>query len=189
LIDQPARLWIRAVLTVANLLARAETLLAPKRSGLRARVALLESLVERLRAENGLLRARLLRLAPRERPRYTAWERLRILWHRTRYGLSLREAARAFVVHAATLQKWLKAIELGRRAFADALRPRRGILDLAAHLARLLRYEQPRWGSRRIAHVLARLGLVVSRSTVQRALRRGPPRMRRSARTPRSPSG
>ncbi len=54
--------------------------------------------VARLEAENDLLRARLRKIPGRNRPRYTAWQRLRILWHRSRYRLSLRKTARIFVL-------------------------------------------------------------------------------------------
>lgn len=46
--------------------------------------------------------------------------------------------------------------------------------DLVRHLAALLRLEQASWGTRRIAHVLALLGIRVSRSSVQRILKRRP---------------
>ncbi|MCK6459683.1 MAG: hypothetical protein L6Q95_07275 [Planctomycetes bacterium] len=62
--------------------------------------AALRETIGRLQAQIDLLRARLLRIDPRRRPRYRAWDRLAILWHRTRYGLSVSAAARAFVLSA-----------------------------------------------------------------------------------------
>jgi hypothetical protein len=52
--------------------------------------------------------------------------------------------------------------------------------DLMHELAHRLEREWPRWGTRRIAGQLARLGLKASRSSVQRILRR--PRHPRPAR-------
>ena len=60
--------------------------------------------------------------------------------------------------------------------------------DLVAELARFLKREWPRWGTRRVAGVLARLGVVASRTSVQRILRR-PRRPTRTARVPRAREG
>ncbi|HLF92083.1 MAG TPA: DDE-type integrase/transposase/recombinase [Planctomycetota bacterium] len=46
--------------------------------------------------------------------------------------------------------------------------------DLVGEISRRLKREWPSWGSRRIAGILARLGLKASRSSVQRLLRRPP---------------
>ncbi len=51
----------------------------------RSRIDVLAETVARLRAENGLLRARLRRMDPRRRPRYAPVKRLRILWHQARH--------------------------------------------------------------------------------------------------------
>src|SRR5438093_1436273 len=53
-----------------------------------------------------------------------------------------------------------------------------------AEIAHRLKGEWPRWGTRRIAGILARLGLRASRTTIQRMLRRPyrPARWRRAAR-------
>jgi hypothetical protein len=89
----------RALLLVARWIAvahdRWRTRVAD-RSPLRARIAVLEETVQRLREENDLLRARLRRVDARRRPRYRPFERLRIHWHQARHGLSVRATARAF---------------------------------------------------------------------------------------------
>lgn len=54
----------------------------------------------------------------------------------------------------------------------DGRTPLKRASDLVAALTLRLRREWPRWGTRRLAGVLARLGIAVSRSTVQRILRR-----------------
>lgn len=64
-------------------------------------------------------------------------------------------------------------------------RPMNALPDLVGEVARFLRREWPRWGSRRIAGILSRMGLQASRTSVQRILRRGRPR-RKSPRLPRS---
>jgi putative transposase len=140
-------------------------------------IDVLRELAGRLQAENDLLRARLERLGSAHRPRYRAWERLRILWHQARYGLSLRATARAFVLSTQTLVNWYKDAAASAARVVAARVPMNRLCDLAAEVARRIRTEWPRWGTRRIAGILARLGLRASRSSVQRALRRpGSPR-------------
>jgi len=129
-----------------------------------------------LRAELALLRDRLGRLPSRERPRYRPSERLAILAHRARWKLSLDETARRFVVSVGTLVRWMKDVEAGVERLVTTRAPMNKLPDLVREVAHLVRHELPRWGSRRIAAVLAALGLKASRTSVQRMLRRKPPR-------------
>ena len=98
-----------------------------------------------LEAENTLLRARLLRVPARRRPRYRPHERLEILWHAARYRLSVAAMARAFAVTRQTVSHW-------RRALADKrphlLPPPGRLSDLVRGLASRLKTEWPRWGTR-----------------------------------------
>jgi len=182
----------RSLLLVARWIAaahdrwRART---ARRSPLRARVAVLEETVGRLREENDLLRARLRRMDPRRRPRYRPFERLRILWHQARHGLSVRATARAFVVSVQTVLNWRRDADRGSARLVRGRRPGNALPDFVADLAHLLRREWPRWGSRRVAGILARLGVEASRSSVQRILRhpRRPGRRARAQRTGRGP--
>ncbi|MHC4137403.1 MAG: DDE-type integrase/transposase/recombinase [Planctomycetota bacterium] len=140
-----------------------------QRLSLSGHVAVIEERVRRLEAENALLRARLGRVPARRRLRYLAHERLEILWHAARYRLSVTATARAFAVTRQTVIHW-------RRALADkdpSLLPPPGRLpDLVRELTRRLKAEWPRWGTRRIAGQLARLGVKASRTSVQRLLQR-----------------
>ncbi|MHC4932808.1 MAG: DDE-type integrase/transposase/recombinase [Planctomycetota bacterium] len=140
-----------------------------RRLSLSGHVAVLEESLSRLEAENTLLRARLVRVPARRRPRYRRHERLEILWHAARYRLSVTDTACAFAITRQTVIHW-------RRALADkspSLLPRPGRLpDLVREIARRLKAEWPRWGTRRIAGQLARLGVKASRSSVQRLLQR-----------------
>ncbi|HEX5135708.1 MAG TPA: DDE-type integrase/transposase/recombinase, partial [Planctomycetota bacterium] len=153
-----------------------------RRRPLVAEIAALREAVERQRAQIELLRARLLRPDPRRRPRYRAWERLAILWHRARYGLSVSATARAFVLAAQTIINWNRDVGSGRANLVQAKSPVNKVPDLVREIAHRLKGEWPRWGSRRIAGILARLGMKASRSTVQRALRERPPRPAAGAR-------
>ncbi len=140
-----------------------------RRRPLSGKIAVLEERVEQLEAENGLLRARFARVASRRRPHYRPHERLEILWHAARYRMSVTRTAAAFGITRQTILNWRR---LSRRKDPRLL-PRIGTLtDLVIELARRMKREWPRWGTRRIAGELARLGVEASRSSVQRILRR-----------------
>lgn len=147
-----------------------------RRRPLSARIDVLEEEVGRLRVENALLRARLRRLPHLRRPYYRPHERLRILWHRARYGMSIRSTARAFVLATQTVVNWMRAVDRGDARLVRSRRPANALPALIGELVHLLRREWPRWGTRSVAAVLARLGVAASRSSVQRLLRRPPPR-------------
>ena len=134
--------------------------------------AALKERVERLRAENELLRARLDRIEPRRRPHYRPWERLSILWHQACYRMSLGATAKAFMVSFQTLVNWRRDAADIERVLVDGRTPLKRASDLVAALTLRLKREWPRWGTRRLAGMLARMGIAASRSTVQRILRR-----------------
>src|SRR5262245_52894991 len=94
-----------------------------RRRPLSAEVDLLRERLAKVEAENDLLRARLRRLGPRHRPRYRPWERLSILCHQARHGLSLRATARAFVVLIQTLVTWHREVTGGAARLVNARRP------------------------------------------------------------------
>lgn len=174
-----ASAMVRALLLVAREIALAHDhwrARFARRRPLAAENAALRETVDRQRAQIELLRARLLRLHPRRRPRYRAWERLAILWHRSRYGLSVSAAARAFVLSVQTVVNWNREIVSDRARLVQAKPPVNRLPDLVREIAHRLKREWPRWGTRRIAGILARLGLKASRSSVQRALLEPPPR-------------
>src|SRR5262249_21731103 len=135
---------------------------------LHAEHAALRVRFERVREENELLRARLRRIEPHRRPHYKPSERLLIVSHQTRHRLSLEATARAFVVSVQTLLNWKKDLAKAAGRLVRARRPINALPDLVADLAHRLKREWPAWGTRRVAGVLARLGVSASRSTIQR---------------------
>ncbi|MDJ0974707.1 MAG: DDE-type integrase/transposase/recombinase [Planctomycetota bacterium] len=142
-----------------------------RRRLLSGKIAVLEERVQQLRAENALLRTRLLRIPAKRRPHYRRSERLEILWHAARYRLSITDTAVAFCVTRQTITSWRRAL----RQKEPRVLPRAGTLgDLVHELVIRLRAEWPPWGTRRIAGQLAQLGVRASRSSVQRILRRPP---------------
>ncbi len=156
-----------------------------RRRPLSAELDFLREGLERLREENELLRARIRRLGRHGRPRYKPWERLAILVHKARYGLSVNGTAHAFVLARCTVLNWMKEAENGIVHLVRAREPANKLPDLVREIARFLKREWPTWGSRRITGILARLGLKASRTSVQRVLRRPPPRRSALARLPR----
>jgi transposase-like protein len=150
--------------------------LSSTRRPLGAEILALRERLAMVQAENDLLRARLGRMEPHHRPRYAPWERLRILLHRARYGLSVESTARAFFVTDHTVMNWLREVRGDVSRLVRSRKPINALPDLVREISFFLRREWPRWGTRRIAGILARLGLQASRTSVQRILRRPPPR-------------
>ena len=163
-----------ALITIAGMIALAHDhwrATAGRRRPLSGKVAVLEEQAQRLRAECALLRARMRRIRPMRRPHHRRSERIEILWHAARYRLSIAETAAAFCVTRQTITNWRRDLERD----APACLPRIGTVgELVSELVLRLKAEWPDWGTRRIAGRIARLGVKVSRSSVQRILRRGP---------------
>ena len=127
-----------------------------RRRPLSGKIAVLEERVEQLEAENRLLRARFLRVPGLRRPHYRRHERLEILWHAARYGMSVTATADAFCLTRQTILNWRAVM---RRKDAWLLLPIRGLPELVYELVHRLKREWPAWGTRRIAGQLARLGV------------------------------
>jgi transposase InsO family protein len=175
---------VRALLLVARWWGLG---LATARRAAGARDAELDAWRERaLRAESEseLLRARLRRMEPKARSRYTPWQRLAILWHGARHGLSARALARIFVVAPGTIARWLEGVRDGARRLVRGREPVNKLAGLIREVVARIKMECPSFGSRKIAGCLARLGLAGSRASVQRILRRPPPRPARLGRAP-----
>jgi putative transposase len=173
----------RALILVAGWIGRGMTAwLSRARRPLAVEVAALRERLERIQAENDLLRSRLVRIEPHARPHYRPWERLSILLHRARYGLSMEAVARAFVITSETVRTWLREAESGVVRLVRARQPMNALPDLVGEVTVFLKRQWPRWGTRRIAGILARLGIKASRTSVQRLLCHPSPRRPASGR-------
>lgn len=131
-----------AILAVARLFRRAE-------SEVGGEVVVLRRELARVSTECELLRARLRRLRAESRPRFRPWERLQVLWHGLRYGLSLGILAETFVVSVASLERWREAVAR-KTTLVETRRPANKLADVVDELILLLRFEHPAWGTRRI---------------------------------------
>src|SRR5262245_56356062 len=100
---------IKALLAVGRVIAvahdRWRARATPRRPML-VELAVARERIARLENELRLLRGRFSRLHPRRRPHYTAPERLDVLWHAARHGLSVVTTARAFIVSRQTVVHW-----------------------------------------------------------------------------------
>ena len=133
-----------------------------------------EAMNEANAVELELLRARIERLDPARRPRYLPHERLRILLYRARYSASLAALARRFVLSVETIKEWIAEVGGGVEKRVKTAKPVNKLPDAVKEIAVLLRWEQLHWGCKRIADVLRRMKLKISRTSIQRIFRRNP---------------
>ena len=159
----------QALLAVARSIALAvhrwRTSATPRRPMV-VEICVLRERLEGLREQNDLLRARLRRLAPKRRPHYRRHERLAILWHATRYGLSVEKTARAFVVSVAAVMNWRRDTREKEATLVQSKPPVNKRPDLVAEVARRLEREWPHWARRCFVWVE---GLIVYRSIIGRS--------------------
>ena len=174
-----ARDMLQVLLVVARAIAlgadRWRTRVASRRPML-VEISVLREHLDAALEQNALLRARLDRVPHRRRPQYRRHERLAILYHAARFGLSIEKTARAFVVSVSAVMGWRRDARSEKPSRVSTKPPANKLPDLAAELVRRLRREWPKWGTRRIAGVLARLGVAVSRTSIRAFLRRKPKR-------------
>ena len=124
----------------------------------------------RTREHVAILQSRLGRIEPCHRPRYAADRRFQILTFAQRYGLSLAEAARAFVLNVGTVARWASVVGNGTNdgtALVRPVPPVQRFADVVRHVVKLM--DQMGFGRNRlIAATLARAGWRLSRETVRR---------------------
>jgi putative transposase len=142
----------------------------------------LQGEVAQLRAEVALLReelrikdARMARIAPRARPHYPPPERLAILLLKAARAWSSAQTARRFLLTAPTVADWQRRLEREGESSLVALPvPVNRFPELVREVTRRLETLMPAMGCRRIADVLARAGLHLSKSSVKRYIEQQP---------------
>jgi len=112
---------------------------------LRARLRFLEGELARKDEVIELLQSRLGRFDPDRRPHYSRHSRFAILWHIRRWGLSITQAARTFVLAPTTISRWFAAVERRRSALVGPPSPLNRLPDLTRELVRRLLLEQAAW--------------------------------------------
>ena len=145
-----------------------------------AQIHRLETEVALLREELRIVAARMKRIDPHRRPQYLPVERMAILELRAMRGWSKAETARRFFVTDDTIRAWL------RRADDDSLvqtrTPVNRFPDFVRYAVQQIKLFCPTLGKVKIADKLARAGIHIGKTTVQRILKEKP------AKEPESPS-
>jgi transposase InsO family protein len=132
-----------------------------------------------LREQQRILRARMARIPPAERPQYPRVERMAIVQLREKRGWTAAQTARCFQIAAGTVKSWVRRLdENGPDALLETPVPINRIDDQVTAVVHTLHQISPTAGRRRIAALLARLGIDISASSAQRMLRRTPPPLR-----------
>ena len=137
---------------------------------------------DRLRQEIALLReemrlkdARAARIAPRHRPHCRPTERMAVLELKAARGWTAAETARRFLVEPMTVACWLKRVDEEEPAALVRLsRPVNRFCDFVRYIVQRLKVPCPSLGKRKIAQMLARAGLHLGTTTVQRMLKEKP---------------
>ena len=112
------------------------------------------------------------RIDPRRRPHYCPTDRMAILELKAARGWSQAGTARALLVQPLTIASWLQRIdEEGPNALVQIRRPVNRFPDFLHHVVQRLKTLCPTLGKRKIAQVLARAGLHLGSTTVQRMIR------------------
>jgi putative transposase len=138
---------------------------------------------DRLKQETELLReeirikdARMARIGPRRRPCYPPpTERMAILELKAARAWSLTQTAKTFLVEPATIASWLKRIDEDEpNALVQLRQPVNRFPDFLRHIVQRLKTLCPSLGKRKIAQMLARAGLHLGSTTVQRIIKENP---------------
>ncbi|MGB2822510.1 MAG: hypothetical protein WBF17_16110, partial [Phycisphaerae bacterium] len=132
----------------------------------------LQQETELLGEEIRIKEARMARLDPRRRPYYAPTERMAILEIKADRGWSLAQTAKAFLVRPATIASWLKRIdEQGDAALVQLSELVNKFPDFIRYIVQRLKTLCPSLGKRKIAQILARAGLHLGSTTVQRMIK------------------
>jgi len=139
---------------------------------LSAKTYRLEAEVEMLREELRIIGARMETIDARRLPQYTPLQRMAILELRAMRGWSKAETARRFFVSAETIAAW------NQRADDDSLlqisTPVNRFSDLVRYAVQRINLLCPALGKVKIADTLARAGIHIGKTTVQRILKEKP---------------
>ncbi len=142
---------------------------------LRGQLEQAENEIGLLKEEMRIKDARLARLAPRRRPHYRPVDRMAIVELKAARGWSGAETAHAMLLLPATIASWLKRLdEEGPSALTKTREPVNRFPDFVTHIVQRLKTLCPTMGKKRISETLARAGLHLGATTVNRMLDREP---------------
>ncbi len=135
--------------------------------------------LKRLKMENTQLKemmaikdARMIRLDPKRRPYYSPTERMRILELKSITGMSNKQTAEVFLVSDITIASWNKRVdEGGHNALLQLKYPVNKFPDFVRYIVKRLKVICPELGKKKIAQILARVGLHLAVTTVSRFIK------------------
>jgi len=116
--------------------------------------------------------ARMRRIDPHRRPQYTQVERMAILELRAMRGWSNAETARRFLVTDDTIRAWLTRVD--DDLLLQTRTPVNRFPDYVRYIVQRTKVFCPTLGKAKLAAMLARAGIHIGRSTVQRILKESP---------------
>jgi transposase len=134
-----------------------------------ARIHQLESEVAMLREELRINGARMQRVPPHRRPRYTTVERMAILELRGIRGWNKAETARRFFVTEDTVRTWLRRVD--DDSLVQTQTPVNRFPDFIRYAVQQIKLFCPTLGKVKIADMLARAGVHIGKTTVGRILK------------------
>lgn len=172
-----------AVLHAVSLASTSMAIVRGRAMDCRRRQVRQHAKVEQLHNEIALLReklqftdARMGAVPPPRRPRHWAVQRMAILEHRAQRGWSLEQTGQRFLGEARTIAAWTKRLdERGEGALVQTPTPVNKSPDFVRYLVRRLKVLCPVMGRRKVAEVLARAGLHLGATTIQRMIMRAGP--------------
>jgi len=137
-----------------------------------ARMHQLECEVAMLREELRIIGARLKRVPPHRRPQYTNVERMAILELRAMRGWNKAETGRHFFVSDDTIRAWLRRAD--DDSLVDTHTPVNRFPDFVRYAVQQIKLFCPTLGKVKIADKLARAGIHIGKTTVERILKENP---------------
>ena len=118
--------------------------------------------------------ARMAKLPPQRRPRYSPQDRMAILELRAARAWNLAETAGTFMVEPETIAHWMKRAANEEDGLLQFVEPVNKYPDYVRYIAQRLKTLCPTMGKVRIAQTLARAGLHLGATTVGRILKEEP---------------
>ena len=125
-----------------------------------------------LREELRINSARMRRVPPNRRPQYTGLERMAILQLRAMRGWNKSETSRHFLVSDDTIRDWLRRVD--DDALVQTPTPVNRFPDVVRYAVQQIKLFCPTLGKLKIAEKLARAGIHIGKTTVERILKERP---------------
>ena len=145
-----------------------------ERARLTSELRAAENEISLLEEEIRIKDARMAKMDPRKRPRYSPSDRMAILELKSARGWNRAETARTFQIEADTVSSWMERSDVQEDALLQTAEPVNKYPDYVRYIVQRLKVLCPIMGKKRIAQTLARAGLYLGTTTVGRVLKEEP---------------